>query len=193
MGIWTGAQLHRSFSRTCGPVREGKTTTAERETGENPHLCRARAQARRASGARQAQRGREKERGKSRASRHPNDPPGVGADSVELVDEGDAGHVVALHLAVDGDALALHAADAGAGRALRGEGGEGPGRGGSTGGGPSGKGRRPGGEKERGSAGWEEGAPLGGAWAVELGARRGRAGEFQRAQAQEGRTRRGRG
>ena len=36
---------------------------------------------------------------------------GVGTDAVHLVDEGDARHVVALHLPVDGERLALHAAD----------------------------------------------------------------------------------
>ena len=36
---------------------------------------------------------------------------GIGAGAVHLVDERDARHVVALHLAVDGDRLALHAAD----------------------------------------------------------------------------------
>ena len=36
---------------------------------------------------------------------------GVGADAVHLVDEGDAGDAVALHLPVDGERLALHAAD----------------------------------------------------------------------------------
>jgi hypothetical protein len=35
----------------------------------------------------------------------------VRARAVELVDEGDAGHVVAAHLAVDGDRLALHTGD----------------------------------------------------------------------------------
>ncbi len=36
---------------------------------------------------------------------------GVGADAVHLVDERDAGDAVALHLPVDGERLALHAAD----------------------------------------------------------------------------------
>ena len=36
-------------------------------------------------------------------------PLGVGAGAVALVDEGDARHLVALHLAVDGDRLRLHA------------------------------------------------------------------------------------
>lgn len=61
-------------------------------------------------------------RGKARAlplcARHPDDSPGVGSNAVELVDESDAGHVVALHLAVDGDALALDAADAEIGEAV---------------------------------------------------------------------------
>ena len=37
-------------------------------------------------------------------------PVGVGAGAVALVDEGDARHLVALELAVDGDRLRLHAA-----------------------------------------------------------------------------------
>ncbi|CAH0056777.1 unnamed protein product [Clonostachys solani] len=37
--------------------------------------------------------------------------PGVGAHSVHLVDKGDTGDIVALHLSVDGDGLGLDAAD----------------------------------------------------------------------------------
>ena len=40
-----------------------------------------------------------------------DDALGVGAGAVALVDEGDARHLVAGHLAVDGDGLGLHAAD----------------------------------------------------------------------------------
>ena len=39
----------------------------------------------------------------------PDDFFGIGADAVHLVDEGQARHVVALHLAVDGERLRLHA------------------------------------------------------------------------------------
>ena len=45
----------------------------------------------------------------SRRSWH--DAGGIGAGAVHLVDEGDAGNAVAFHLAVDGERLALHAAD----------------------------------------------------------------------------------